>query len=893
MDREDGFTVVETLVGVALITIAMAVALVVFIQATGTSERYVETTSNQADLTNAITKITHSLSTSPTLTEATEYSVEFKDSTGETVRYMYFQPTNPAHKKYLTNFKTVAGETYNYGKKPRALPSSKGEEYLVEIRTINGKANFTVLATGVDMDQDNTGMPLFTYYDKSNAIMEPPVGKSELMRVTRVGVRVVSATSTRADTNAMELGTSISFTGSRFGTEVQPGNTMPNLVAPGKPVLQGILPRPTQKATLSWPLVAGADAYILYRDGNQIATLGESDTSYVDNNRPWGGDQTYHLVAAGPGGLSPESNSVLLRVVPERPAFTNVNPKAAGSGSTVARNLTNHLSWTPRSGAVGYKLFRGNELIYKGPNTSFADTGRNYGDVTSYTVIAYNDIVNNSGGDSLESAAVSLISPPVSPVLSMSHKDGIRNGSWNAPANATKYDFDRTSPSATGIYEGPNRSASDSSTTSAATFTYRLRAGNDAGWSPWTTASVQPRPGPVSLKGYDYDDGPRGDKRQGGQNELEWTKATNAIEYKLTGGAYGSDFRWTGTSGSNNRPYGSTTTYTVAGCNRTGCGPTSSITLLQGPSNFAVNKMTQTKRHGVADPLASAHPSRNWGSMSGANERLQMDWKASAGAEKYTVYRKGTSGSIKTINAPTRANINTTAITPGQVSSYKVRATAANGVYTETPWTDVHIAPAGVGSLVYTPYTTNGYNSQARYYSNGFSGVPAYTERVGSSAGTQYQLYTVRSRISDDYTNYSYNSGGNNRSTWGTWNGEVRSATYNKSDAAGNYMVGTVMFTRTYVNIANGSWGAMSFTSENVAWGGTPGSNSQQGSGPSNIPYVNRTSPKYSTVVFMKARTGLSNPWTGSYSGSSWKRVAVTADNYPSSHDHMNEIRST
>lgn len=877
MDREDGFTVVETLVGVALITIAMAVALVVFIQATGTSERYVETTSNQADLTNAITKITHSLSTSPTLTEATEYSVEFKDSTGETVRYMYFQPTNPAHKKYMTNFKTVTGETYNYGKTPRTLPSSKGEEYLVEIRTINGKANFTVLATGVDMEQDNTGMPLFTYYDKSNAIMEPPVGKDELMRVTRVGVRIVSATSTRADTNAMELGTSISFTGSRFGTEVQPGNTMPNLVAPGKPVLQGILPRPTQKATLSWPLVAGADAYILYRDGNQIATLGESDTSYVDNNRPWGGDQTYHLVAAGPGGLSPESNSVLLRVVPERPAFTNVNPKAAGSGSTVARDLTNHLSWTPRSGAVGYKLFRGNELIYKGSNTSFADTGRNYGDVTSYTVIAYNDIVNNSGGDSLESAPVSLISPPPAPVLTASHSNGVRNLSWTKATNATKYDLDRTTPAAKGIYDGSALKATDNQAVSASSFTYRVRGGNDAGWSPWSTATVQPRPGPITLKGFDWDDGAKGDRALGGRNTLEWSAATNATEYKLTGGGYGTDFRHTGTSGANARPYGSTTDYTVAACNITGCGPASAVTLKQAPGPFSVSSVSQRKRSGVYDPDAGKGGG-SWGDIPLTTQQLTVNWGTSTAADSYQI-RDGSNNVVR--SASSSRTYTTSSVTPGGAYSYQAVAYASNGTHRKTSIERVHMAPSAPKEMSYRPQTTNGNRSRDRYWSNSGYGPVLGT----ADGGVQYWLFTVRSD-SSDRTNFSHN--GTAQSNWAKWNGSVYSNAYNKTDAAGGYRVGTLIFTRSVDSVPSNAIGGVSFTDNKVPWD-VPGASDQW---QSNIPRDTYQSPNTSWVMYNFARTALTTPWTGSYSGSGWKDVSYSSQNYPKSHDTTNQIKA-
>lgn len=877
MYREDGFTIVETIVGVFLIAIAMAVALVVFIQATGTSERYVETTSNQADLTNAVTKITHSLSTSPTLAEATEYSVEFKDSTGETVRYMYFQPNNPAHKQYMTNFKTVSGETYEYGKKPRKLPSSKGEVYLVEIRTINGKANFTVLASGVSMEQGKTGMPLFTYYDKSNAIMTPPVGEKELMRVTRVGLRVVSATATRADTNAMELGTSISFTGSRFGTEVRPGNTKADLVAPGRAVLQGTLPRPTQKATLSWPLVAGANGYILYRDGNQIATLGESATSYVDNNRPWGGDQTYHLVAVGPGGLSPKSNSVLLRVVPERPAFTNVNPKATGAGSTVARDLTNHLSWTPRSGATGYKLFRGSELIYKGSNTSFADTGRNYGDVTSYTVIAYNEIVNNSGGDSLESAAVSLISPPPAPTLTAGHSNGVRNLSWTASKNATKYDLDRTTPAAKGIYDGAARSAKDDQAVSAATFTYRVRAGNDAGWSPWSTATVKPRPGPITLRGYDWNDGARGDRALGGRNSLDWDATTNATEYKITGGSYGTDFRWEGTSAANAQPYGSTTKYTVAACNITGCGPASAQTLKQAPGPFSMASVSQRKRSGVYDPDAGKGGG-DWGNIPLTTQQITMTWGTSAEATSYQIQNGSNVMQAKSSSRSYTSN----GLNPGGAYSFHAVAYADNGTYRNAATERIHMAPSAPKEMSYRPQTTNGNYSRDRYWSNSGYGPVLGT----ADGGVQYWLFTVRSD-SSDWTDYYYHSG-SGQSTWAKWSGSIYSKPYNKSAAAGGYRVGTVIFTRSVDSVPSNAIGGVSFTDNKIPWN-VPGTSSQW---ETNIPRDTYQSPNTSWVMYNMARTGVSNPWTGSYSGTNWKDVSYSNENYPNSHDTTNQIKA-
>lgn len=497
--HEEGSSLIEVLVAVMLSVIVIGGATFGILTLLQTNDKFATSTITQESLTNAVATIAHSLSASPQLQVAADYNLEFTYAGGDKVKYMYF---DPAATSGQAGYYNLAGGFD--GKPIRNIVTFASTEppALIALTSIQSDASATmaVLVEGVSLNQHTSNLgPLFTYYNADNAKMSTPVAESERIRVKRIEVRII-ANSVGRD-QPLEILTSLA---PNVGVISGMSND-PSMKAPLATVLTGVLPERSQDATLTWVPVAGGQTYTLFRDGVAIASRASSEQlKYVDTGRPWGSTQVYYVVVSGPGGTSPQSNSVSLTVVPQKPAFININPAAACAGNTVARDLTNCLAWTPRVGAVGYKLYKDGNQIYSGPATTFTDsTGNAYGDAHIYTVIAYNTGANGSGGNSFTSDPVTLMSPPKAPTPGIqdyaSHpatRDGNNYVSWNNPGNALRYEYLRdgagTATTALNYTDGAPGWGS--------THTYSVRACNNAGCGPYSGNVVgrQP-PAPFGL----------------------------------------------------------------------------------------------------------------------------------------------------------------------------------------------------------------------------------------------------------------------------------------------------------------------------------------------------------------------------------------------------------
>lgn len=488
---EQGFTLVELLVTAALITMISVMVVAIISSTTSTTDKFTTSNSAQEELSNGIAVVARELSTLKDVKEASSDKVVITNPHGDEIVYMYLAPEDAAavFNQPVNNQQVV--------KKPKINSLS-----LVEIRAFAGGTNAiaTVLTANVDPNQEDTGLPLFTYYTKRGVMTANDLNSD----INRVAIRVTSSESARA--RSLELTTSVrlhqivsAMTNSGGASEIPP---------PAGPLLKGSLPRPERVATLWWDAVIGADTYTLYRDGAAIATFGANDDlRYTDANRAWGTTYAYKVIASGIGGNSVDSNIVRLTVVPEKPAFLNVNPAAATcSGNTVARNLTNCLTWSQRVGAQGYRLYSTGTAtpLQSSTSRSFSHS-RNYGDVTTYYVIAWNTGEHGSGGNSITSDNVTLISPPKAVTLTGTHNNGDRSLTWSAPSYS-----DSTTNKTTGyrVYRATDSQAraeltnrttvnyNDTTTHTSVNFNYDVVAYNAAGNSPTSnTVNLKPNPG--------------------------------------------------------------------------------------------------------------------------------------------------------------------------------------------------------------------------------------------------------------------------------------------------------------------------------------------------------------------------------------------------------------
>lgn len=506
--NERAFTMAEVLVTILLTAVVIGTVTAVVLTTRDAAGKFSQQASSQEAITTTVASISRELSVAPVVTVADDYHLEFTNSKGEQFRYFYYDPENPL-------FDLSEGIA---GVPPIEVPAVD-KPSLVEMRTFQDTEDsvVSVLVTPVNLTQEKSGLPLFTYYNSTNQILDTPVVGEELAAITRVAIRIVSSSS---DIVAKELATSVSMKRadvSEHGVIVQHEDVItddddeeeppPPPPALGTTVLTGTLTPGQRNAILSWTAADNATGYTLKRDGATIATLPATTRTYTDSTRPWGADQTYQVTALGVESQSSVSNEVKLRVVPEKPAFNTTNSKANG------RN--NVLAWAARSGATQYKVYRDGTAnpictVNSGSTLTCTDANRGYGTKATYRVVASNPVLTSthggtSGGNSATSDPITLISPPANPVVSIqdykshpSTRDGNNYVFWTAPANATRYEWKIWSTGA--VTSTTARNFTDRSPAWGADRNYYVRACNAAGCNAsWVIVTGSQPPGPFTI----------------------------------------------------------------------------------------------------------------------------------------------------------------------------------------------------------------------------------------------------------------------------------------------------------------------------------------------------------------------------------------------------------
>ena len=446
-NSERGLTLTELLVAMGLLVLVAGVALAILLSTTSASSRFGQNTANQTEVANAINIINRDISAATSIDDGSNSAIELfsnEDSKSYTVKIFGYNPSK-ADKGLPSGF------TVNTGNLP-TFPA------IIEQRQEFGSSTMTQNVLVPGWVSSNQSTPLFTYYDSKDAQLQPEVNGQIKQGITASAARVEFFISAKVSDRSSNIELAGSATVHSVGNQVTGAGVVGLPPVPIAPVLRGTLAEGERTAHLTWEVTGGSTSYTLYRKVNGSpyevrAIISDPDTKKFDDsqNIEWGNIYTYYIVAFGSGGASANSNFVSLTVVPDKVTIVNINSKAdltpqvqpnAGASTinpvngypyTVARNLTNQITWQPVNGATGYYVFKDGSTTPL-PNTpvgnnvnSIQDINTGYGQKHSYTVEAFNEGTNCTGVcDGKLSDPVSLISPPTSPSITSSNGE-IRN----------------------------------------------------------------------------------------------------------------------------------------------------------------------------------------------------------------------------------------------------------------------------------------------------------------------------------------------------------------------------------------------------------------------------------------------------------------------------------
>ena len=230
--------------------------------------------------------------------------------------------------------------------------------------------------------------------------------------------------------------------------------------------------------SMTWNSVTGASAYELRRDRNLVYS--GSSTSYTDSGLSSAAEYSYDVRAMNlndtPGSWSPIVNVWTDLAAPAAPG--NLHATDVGSSSI-------SMTWNPVPGASAYELRRDRNLVYSGSSTSYTDSGLLSAAEYSYDVRAMN--LNDTPGSWSPTVNVwtDLAAPAAPDNLRTTHVDSSSiSMTWDPVPGASAYELRRDKNL---VYRGSSTSYTDSGLSSAAEYSYDVRAMNTAGSSNWSS----------------------------------------------------------------------------------------------------------------------------------------------------------------------------------------------------------------------------------------------------------------------------------------------------------------------------------------------------------------------------------------------------------------------
>jgi len=271
------------------------------------------------------------------------------------------------------------------------------------------------------------------------------------------------------------------------------------------------------QVTLSWPAVAAASGYRVYRDDQQVATT--VSPGYVDTGLDNGTAYSYTVVATNIAGWSPLSAPVVGTpsvVAPNAPTGLVAAP---GDGTVT-------LAWTATPSATSYRVYRDGTLVGSPTDPTFVDTGLLDATPYSYTVRAANGTVLSNPSSAVPCTPVATA--PAAPTnLVATPGNATVTLTWTASAGATSYKVYR---GATVVSTQAGTSFVDNAVSNGQTYSYSIVAYklNSPASTASSTVSATPVAPPLSS--------PTGLSATPGDGKvtLSWGSVSGATSYQVS-----------------------------------------------------------------------------------------------------------------------------------------------------------------------------------------------------------------------------------------------------------------------------------------------------------------------------------------------------------------------
>ena len=624
--RDDrGVGLVEVLVALGLIAVVGVIVTSVIMNSNKVSKRTIASTTSQATLIDALSRVTRDVATAnPIITaKANTLSVQtLRDGTCLRTEYTVEQ-TGSAY-NLVSRVWTAAGNC------PAAKVDMAGtpqKTTVVPGLIKEGGAAITNLADLVT----------FTYYDDTNkAITLSTDGVEDTSKIKRVGVALSAKVNDRPE--GVTLKTSMA---PRSGLDPD-GNPLALDEPPAPPTNTATITACQPQATVSWSAVAGATSYIILRDGSTVANPSASaGTTYIDSPLQFGRTYQWQVFSQSAAGISAAPIPATATRCPAAPVL---------KGNVIDNNgdqywNDNGLNWNKPSGTTSFILYKDGTPIGPSPATavSLIDPNVAWSSNHRYTVRAV-----NSGGTSAPSNEVALLIRPAAPRLS---------GTVVGTTNNIRLAWTQ-STAADGFYiyllNGTRvATVADGSATSytlpepwGSTTDFYMTAYNASTPVPESLKSNQVagtiRPAAPVLSGsFSRDPLVDPDKPEDGTAtvSLSWTAPAGAVEYRLF--RNGSEiYRGTSLSYTDRyRPLGTSDSYVVYAVDYHRNYPTTAE--VAGVTSFGGGVSNASNVYGPQYPPPNPRIELNETCLCVGQNHTKLMWYPVTGAVDYLIYRNG------------------------------------------------------------------------------------------------------------------------------------------------------------------------------------------------------------------------------------------------------------
>ncbi|MGO8672242.1 MAG: choice-of-anchor tandem repeat GloVer-containing protein [Capsulimonadaceae bacterium] len=447
-------------------------------------------------------------------------------------------------------------------------------------------------------------------------------------------------------------------------------------------------------ASLFWAASTGATSYNVYRatasgaEGSvPVGTTGIP--TYTDTGLTDGVMYFYTVAAVTASGTSPLSNEASARPV------SSILPAPTGLAAT-AGNASAVLSWTSRTGATSYNVYRATASGFEGTTAVGTSTGGSFNDsgltngVTYFYTVAAIDAAGTSPQSSEASVtpSASILAAPAS--LTASAGNALVSLSWTASTGATAYRVYRATTSGA---EGTAAAATviatsytDTGLTNGVTYYYKVAAVNSAETSRSSNeAAATPKlSAPTAPSGLTATAG-------NAAVSLFWTASDSATSYAVYRGTA------TGAEGSASVGAAVLPTYTDTGL-------ANNVTYFYTVTAVNGAGTSTHSNESSAAPVSTALPAPSGLAATAGNAQVSLSWNAIAVATSYLVYRATASGNEGTnpVGSSSTTSYVDTGLTGGGTYYYTVTACNSVGVSLQsneasaTPVLLIPSAPAGL-----------------------------------------------------------------------------------------------------------------------------------------------------------------------------------------------------